>query len=50
MQLFTCSALRVAEHVWCQPKLIEEYPDEAFTMKNLDDSMALLATEDGPDR
>ena len=45
-----CSSLRVAEHVWGQGPLISEYPAEALTIKNLDDSMALLASEDGQER
>ena len=44
------SSLRVAEHVWGQGPLISEYPAEALTIKNLDDSMALLASEDGQER
>ena len=40
----------MAEHVWGQGPLISEYPAEAKTIKNLDDSMALLATEDGQER
>ena len=30
--------------------LIKDYPPEAFTIKNLDHSMAVLASEDGQDR
>ena len=48
--LLDLSSLRVAEHVWGQGPLISEYPAEALTIKNLDDSMALLASEDGQER
>lgn len=44
------SSLRVAEHVWGMGMLIKDYPDEAFTIKNLDHSMALLASEGGQER
>ena len=47
---FFLSSLRVAETVWSEGVLIKEYPPEAFTIKNLDDSWALLATEDGQSR
>ena len=59
------SGLRVAEMVWKQGMLIkvscsktagrlhtdtQEYPPEVATIKNLDDSWALLKTEDGQAR
>ena len=36
--------------MWGQGPLISEYPPEALTIKNLDDSMALLASENGQER
>ena len=44
------SSLRVAEMVWSEGVLIKDYPPEAFTIKCLDDSWALLKTEDGQSR
>ena len=41
------SCLRVAETVWSEGLLIEHFPPESHTIKNLDDSWALLATSDG---
>ena len=41
------SCLRVAETVWSEGLLIEHFPPESHTIKNLDDSWALLATPDG---
>ena len=36
------SALRVAEQVWLEGVLIKDFAPEAFTIKNIDDSWALL--------
>ena len=36
--------------VWGEGVLIKDYPPEAFTIKCLDDSWAVLATEDGQSR
>ena len=44
------SGLRVAEDVWMQGMLIKEYPPEASTIKCIEDSWALLKTEDGQAR
>lgn len=44
------SCLRVAEMVWCEGLLIDNFPPESHTIKNLDDSWAVLATEDGQAR
>ena len=44
------SSLRVAEQVWEEGMLIKEYPEEAYKIKNLDDSMAVLAKEGGQER
>ena len=44
------SCLRVAETVWSQGLLIEDFPQESYTIRNLDDSWALLDTEDGQRR
>ena len=47
---FICSSLRVAEMVWKEGVLIKDFPPEAFTIKCLDDSWALLKQEDGQKR
>ena len=47
---FLNSSLRVAEMVWAEGNLIKEYPPEAHTIKCLDDTWALLETEDGQSR
>ena len=44
------SSLRVAEMVWKEGVLIKDFPPEAFTIKCLEDSWALLKTEDGQKR
>ena len=44
------SSLRVAEQVLEEGMLIKEYPEEAYKIKNLDDSMAVLAKEGGQER
>ena len=44
------SSLRVAEMVWKEGVLIKDFPPEAFTIKNIEDSWALLKTEDGQKR
>ena len=44
------SSLRVAEMVWKEGVLIKDFPPEAFTIKCLDDSWALLKMEDGQKR
>ena len=44
------SSLRVAEMVWKEGVLIKDFPPEAFTIKCLDDSWALLKQEDGQKR
>jgi hypothetical protein len=44
------SGLRVAEMVWNQGMMIKEYPPEASTIKCIEDSWALLKTEDGQTR
>ena len=41
------SCLRVAETVWSEGLLIEHFPPESHTIKNLDDSWALLAGSGG---
>ena len=45
-----CSSLRVAEMVWKEGVLIKDFPPEAFTIKCLDDSWALLKQDDGQKR
>ena len=49
-QNVSSSSLRVAEQVWEEGMLIKEYPEEAHKIKNLDDSMAVLAKEGGQER
>ena len=44
------SSLRVAEMVWKEGVLIKDFPPEAFTIKCLDDSWALLKQEEGQRR
>ena len=44
------SSLRVAEMVWKEGVLIKDFPPEAFTIKCLDDSWALLKQDDGQKR
>ena len=33
--------------VWKEGLLIKEFPPESYTIKNIDDAWAFLATEDG---
>ena len=49
-QYVSFSSLRVAEQVLEEGMLIKEYPEEAYKIKNLDDSMAVLAKEGGQER
>ena len=44
------SSLRVAEMVWKEGVLIKDFPPEAYTIKCLEDSWALLKQEDGQKR
>ena len=44
------SSLRVAELVWREGVLIKEFPPEAYVIKNLDDALAFLKTDDGQKR
>ena len=44
------SALRVAESVWKEGVLIKEFPPESYTIKRLEDTWALLETEDGQEK
>ena len=44
------SSLRVAETVWSEGLLIEEFPPESYQIKCIEDSWAHLATEDGQQR
>ena len=50
LNLLFPSSLRVAEMVWKEGVLIKDFPPEAFTIKCLDDSWALLKLEDGQKR
>ena len=40
--IFSSSALRVAEQVWLEGVLIKDFTPEAFTIKSIDDTWALL--------
>ena len=40
----------MAELVWREGVLIKEFPPEAYIIKNLDDALAFLKTEDGQKR
>ena len=50
---FSCSSRFIVWHfqvVWNMGMLIKSYPPEASTIKNIEDSWALLKTEDGQSR
>ena len=48
--VFFSSSLRVAELVWTEGVIIKDFPPEAFTIKCLEDTVAVLQQEDGQKR